>query len=91
MCMRTCLVQAWQHQPPPFLQQPPSLRRHPTSPTEVSEAVQRKVAGMSMMSQHGQGDMQDIQNLMTAALSQVLLLLSLHLPASCHQPLSLIG
>ena len=65
------VCQAWQQQPPPFLQQQRPLRRLPTAPVEVAQAVQQKVVGMCHMSQHSQGDTQDIQHLMTAALLQV--------------------
>lgn len=64
-------VQAWQRQSPPFLQQRRPLRQLPTTPAEVSQAVQQKVVAMCQLSQHGQGDMQDIQNLMSAALLSV--------------------
>ena len=64
-------VQAWQQQSPPFLQQRRLLRKLPTTPSEVAQAVQQKVAAMCQLSQHGQGDMQDIQNLMSAALLSV--------------------
>ncbi|KAL0030531.1 hypothetical protein WJX79_002190 [Trebouxia sp. C0005] len=63
-----CIVDAWQRQSPPFLQQRRPLRQLPTTPAEVSQAVQQKVVAMCQLSQHGQGDMQDIQNLMSAAL-----------------------
>jgi len=64
-------VQAWQQQSPPFLQQRRLLRKLPTTPSEVAQAVQQKVVAMCQRSQHGQGDMQDIQNLMSAALLSV--------------------
>ena len=64
-------MQAWQQQSPPFLQQRRLLRKLPTTPSEVAQAVQQKVAAMCQLSQHGQGDMQDIQNLMSAALLSV--------------------
>jgi len=64
-------VQAWQQQSPPFLQQRRPLRRLPTTPVEVAQAVQQKVVAMCQLSQHGQGDMQDIQNLMSAVLLSV--------------------
>lgn len=65
------ISQAWQQQPPPFLQQQRPLRRLPTTPAEVAQAVQQKVVAMCKLSQHGKGDMQDIQNLMSAALLAV--------------------
>ena len=71
-------LQAWQQQPPPFLQQQRPLRRLPTTPAEVAQTVQQKVVGMCQLSQHGQGDMQDIQNLMNAAL------LNVSVPATLH-------
>ena len=67
-------MQAWQQQPPAFLQQQRPLRRWPTTPGAVAQAVQQKVVSMCQLSQHGQGDMQDINNLMTAALLNVSLL-----------------
>lgn len=66
-----CILQAWQQQPPPFLQQQRALRRLPTILAEVAQAVQQKVVDTCMLSQHGKGDMQDIQNLMGAALLAV--------------------
>lgn len=66
-----CILQAWQQQPPPFLQQQRPLRRLPTTPAEVAQAVQQKVIDTCVLSQHGKGDMQDIQNLMNAALLAV--------------------
>ncbi len=64
-------VQAWQRQSLPFLQQRRPLRQLPTTPAEVAQAVQQKVVAMCQLSQHGQGDMQDIQNLMSAELLSV--------------------
>ena len=66
-----CGMQAWQRQSPPFLQQRRPLRQLPTTPAEVAQAVQQKVVAMSQLSQHGQGDMQDMKNLMSAALLSV--------------------